>query len=200
MSSVNIHLRDLIVSPLWDYHCITSSRKWEEVPEYSLRQKPKKKSIYKRTFFVYNILRCFLIEGAPSVRCADRRPVRGRVKRPPCLKGGGRAERGRGDTCFRTSPRRNRSMAGRTPQSSAFRETAADSVHLAVPEKCVGLPLILAFFDRCGNSGLPVSAAGGGSPQFPLHRGAYKERKPPQSAALRETATDSSPGGGACKE
>ena len=71
--------------------------------------------------------------------------------------------------------RRGGYMERKTPQSSAFRETAADSSRLAVPEKCVGLTLILAFFDRCGNSGLPFSATGGGSPQFPLGRGAYKE-------------------------
>ena len=64
---------------------------------------------------------------------------------------------------------------GKTPQSSAFRETADDSLRLAVPEKPFGLTLILRFFDRCGNSGFPSSATGGGNPQFPLGRGGYKE-------------------------
>ena len=65
----------------------------------------------------------------------------------------------------------------RTPQSVALREAATASIHLAVPEKCVGLPLILAFFDRCGNSGFASSATGGAKPQFPLGRGAFKERR-----------------------
>jgi hypothetical protein len=38
-----------------------------------------------------------------------------------------------------------------------------------VPEKCSGLTLILAFFDRCGKSTLPASAAGSGSALFPNH-------------------------------
>ena len=43
--------------------------------------------------------------------------------------------------------------------------------HLAVPEKRRGLALILAFFDRCGNSAPPFSATGSGAALFPLfHR------------------------------
>ena len=45
------------------------------------------------------------------------------------------------------------------------------SRRLAVPEKCCGLTLILAFFDRCRNCGFPSSATGGGNPQFPRARG-----------------------------
>ena len=42
---------------------------------------------------------------------------------------------------------------------------------LAVPEKRGGLTLFLAFFDRCGNSAPPFSAAGSGGALFPLfHR------------------------------
>ena len=44
-------------------------------------------------------------------------------------------------------------------------------VRFAVPEKCCGLTLILAFFDRCRNCGFPSSATGGGNPQFPRARG-----------------------------
>ncbi len=40
-------------------------------------------------------------------------------------------------------------------------------VRLAVPEKCCGLTLILAFFDRCGNCGFASSATGSARPQFP---------------------------------
>ena len=57
-------------------------------------------------------------------------------------------------------------------------------------EKPFGLTLILRFFDRCGNSGFPSSATGGGNPQFPLGRGGYKEL--PQSRRLRETRRASS--------
>ena len=42
------------------------------------------------------------------------------------------------------------------------------SVHLAVPEKCCGLTLFLAFFDRCGKGTSPSSATGGGLVPFPL--------------------------------
>ena len=38
-------------------------------------------------------------------------------------------------------------------------------VHLAVPEKPVGLALILGIFDRCGDCGSPFSATGSGDPQ-----------------------------------
>ena len=65
----------------------------------------------------------------------------------------------------------------------SVRLTAA-SDRFAVPEKRSGRSLSLAFFDRGRNSGFPSSAAGGGNPQFPLGRGAYKEvrRNTPQSA------------------
>ena len=49
---------------------------------------------------------------------------------------------------------------------------------LAVPEKRCGLTLFLAFFDRCGNSVFALSATGSAKPQFPLGRGAQKEREP----------------------
>ena len=39
-------------------------------------------------------------------------------------------------------------------------------VRLAVPEKCCGLTLILAFFDRCRYYEFPSSAAGSGNSQF----------------------------------
>ena len=44
----------------------------------------------------------------------------------------------------------------------------APPVRFAVPEKCCGLTLPLAFFDRCRNCGFPSSATGGGNPQFPV--------------------------------
>jgi hypothetical protein len=49
------------------------------------------------------------------------------------------------------------------------RETVL-ALHLAVPEKRCGLTLILAFFDRCGNSWLAFSATGSASPQFQRER------------------------------
>ena len=39
------------------------------------------------------------------------------------------------------------------------------SERLAVPEKPFGLTLILRFFDRCGDCGSPFSATGSGDPQ-----------------------------------
>ena len=69
--------------------------------------------------------------------------------------------------------------SGTTPQSQCAHW---DSFRLAVPEKCIGLTLILAFFDRCGNSGFPSSATGGGNPQFPF-AGEPTRRKTPQSAS-----------------
>ena len=59
-----------------------------------------------------------------------------------------------------------------TPQSGF-----AGQRRLAVPEKRCGLTLFLAFFDRCGNSVFALSATGSAKPQFPLGRGAYKERR-----------------------
>ncbi|MBR3475010.1 MAG: hypothetical protein IKH34_08095 [Oscillospiraceae bacterium] len=41
-------------------------------------------------------------------------------------------------------------------------------VSLAVPEKTFGLALILGFFDRCGKSKPPSSAAGSGGLLFPV--------------------------------
>ena len=41
-------------------------------------------------------------------------------------------------------------------------------VRLAVPEKTFGLALILGFFDRCGKSKPPSSAAGSGGLLFPV--------------------------------
>ncbi len=46
--------------------------------------------------------------------------------------------------------------------------SAGLAARLAVPEKCCGLSLFLAFFDRCGNSVLPFSATGSGRPEFPV--------------------------------
>ena len=60
-----------------------------------------------------------------------------------------------------------------TPQSGF-----AGQRRLAVPEKRCGLTLFLAFFDRCGNSAFALSATGSAKPQFPLDRGAHKEREP----------------------
>ena len=44
-------------------------------------------------------------------------------------------------------------------------------VHLAVPENCCGLTLILAVFDRCGNGALAFSATGSARASFPRARG-----------------------------
>ena len=44
----------------------------------------------------------------------------------------------------------------------------ATPVHLAVPEKPVGLALILGIFDRCGNSGFASSATGSAKPESPV--------------------------------
>ncbi len=52
-------------------------------------------------------------------------------------------------------------------RSSPVCALGKEAAHLAVPEKPVGLSLFLRFFDRCGNCGLPASAPGSGSPQFP---------------------------------
>ena len=41
-------------------------------------------------------------------------------------------------------------------------------VRFAVPEKCRGLTLLLAFFDRCKNYEFPSSATGSGNSQFPV--------------------------------
>ena len=41
------------------------------------------------------------------------------------------------------------------------------SVHLAVPENCCGLTLILAVFDRCGKGALAFSATGSARASFP---------------------------------
>jgi hypothetical protein len=68
----------------------------------------------------------------------------------------------------RASSLREGAYKEETPQSAAFRETASDSVPLAVPEKRCGLTLSLAFFDRCGKSALASSATGGASPLSPL--------------------------------
>ena len=58
-------------------------------------------------------------------------------------------------------------------------QSLRDSSRLAVPEKCCGLTLILAFFDRCGNCGFPSSATGSGKPQFPLKGKPNTVAKPP---------------------
>ena len=52
------------------------------------------------------------------------------------------------------------------PRHKVNCRTAA--IHLAVPEKCCGLTLFLAFFDRCGKGTSPSSATGGGLVPFPL--------------------------------
>ena len=44
-------------------------------------------------------------------------------------------------------------------------------VHLAVPENCCGLTLILAVFDRCGKGALAFSATGSARASFPRARG-----------------------------
>ena len=44
----------------------------------------------------------------------------------------------------------------------------APPVRFAVPEKCCGRTLTLAFFDRFRNCGFPSYATGGGNPQFPV--------------------------------
>ena len=72
---------------------------------------------------------------------------------------------------------------------AAAQATSGCDFHLAVPEKRCGLTLSLAFFDRCGNSGLPFSAPGGGRPQF--HR---RLAKSPRVRVPRESyAKQSSP-------
>ncbi len=47
-----------------------------------------------------------------------------------------------------------------------FEGKVARPGRLAVPEKCFGLTLILAFFDRCGKPRLASSATGGASLAF----------------------------------
>ncbi len=53
-------------------------------------------------------------------------------------------------------------------------------VHLAVPENCCGLTLILAVFDRCGKGALTLSATGGARAPFPRARG--RLRSTPRAA------------------
>ena len=53
-----------------------------------------------------------------------------------------------------------------TTSGLSFRVSASESP-LAVPEKCFGLALSLAFFDRCGTAPLLASASGGAKERFP---------------------------------
>ena len=68
-----------------------------------------------------------------------------------------------------------------TPQS-ALRAASA----LRCPKNAAHLRL-LAFFDRCGNSGFASPATGSAKPQFPLDRGAYKERMIEMNRKYRKT-------------
>ena len=63
-------------------------------------------------------------------------------------------------------------------------------VHLAVPENCCGLTLILAVFDRCGKGALAFSATGSATASFPRARGrlwrasrGQRDKGPDHSAA-----------------
>ena len=63
-------------------------------------------------------------------------------------------------------------------------------VHLAVPENCCGLTLILAVFDRCGKGALAFSATGSARASFPRARGrlwrasrGQRDKGPDHSAA-----------------
>ncbi len=54
-----------------------------------------------------------------------------------------------------------------------FEGKVARPGRLAVPEKCFGLTLILAFFDRCGNCAAASSATGSAAAQFPTRDGSF---------------------------
>ena len=80
-----------------------------------------------------------------------------------------RASRRRRDRVLDKSAEKVTAENCRDPGTSST--ASGPPVHLAVPENCCGLTLILAVFDRCGKGALAFSATGSARASFPRARG-----------------------------
>ena len=89
-------------------------------------------------------------------------------------KKGSKTEMGQGTVLRPTRPGTIESLirfAGTSSTAYPQGTQSGPPVHLAVPENCCGLTLILAVFDRCGKGALAFSATGSARASFPRARG-----------------------------